>query len=134
MEKSISENGLIKGLPASAGEIEGPAKFLYTVDETTAWQDGDILISRFTSPEWMNVLTKVGGVVTAFGGLLSHTAIVARELGIPCVVGIGYDGLNKIKDEKFLKVDGNHGIVTIKNNSSQQNILFKQKSKSNVER
>lgn len=134
MEKSISENGLIKGLPASAGEIEGPAKFLYTVDETTAWQDGNILISRFTSPEWMNVLTKVGGVVTAFGGLLSHTAIVARELGIPCVVGIGYDGLNKIKDEKFLKVDGNHGIVIVKNNSSQQNILFKQKSKSNLER
>lgn len=73
---------MVRGLPASAGEIEGPAKFLYTVDEKTDWNEGDILISRFTSPEWMNVLTKVGGVVTAFGGLLSHTAIVARELGV----------------------------------------------------
>lgn len=109
-----ANNKTVKGLPASAGEVEGPAKFLYTVDEKTEWNDGNILISRFTSPEWMNVLTKVGGVVTAFGGLLSHTAIVARELGIPCVVGIGYEGLNKIKDEKFLKIDGNQGIVFIK--------------------
>ena len=66
----------------------------------------------FTDPDWMDVLTKSSGVVTAIGGFLCHTAIIAREMGIPCIVGIGSDSMKKIWDEKYLAVDGTKGIVS----------------------
>lgn len=66
----------------------------------------------FTDPEWMHILTKSSGIVTAVGGFLCHTAIIARELGIPCVIGIGQN-MKKIWNEKIIKIDGTEGYVSV---------------------
>ena len=68
-------------------------------------------MSWYTDPEWMNILSHSSGIVTAVGGFLCHAAIIARELGIPCVIGIGGDAMKKIWNEKELTVDGSNGLV-----------------------
>ncbi len=101
-----------KGIPVSPGYVEGPAKFVRRVTDITHWNDKDILMAWFTDPDWMNILTKSSGVVTAIGGFLCHTAIIAREMGIPCIVGIGSDSMKKIWDKSYLCIDGTKGIVS----------------------
>lgn len=116
--KNITPNDdrSFKGIPVSPGYVEGPARFVRRIEELDKWNDGDILMAWFTDPDWMDVLTKSSGVVTAIGGFLCHTAIIAREMGIPCIVGIGSDSMKKIWDEKYLAVDGTKGIVSTEKN------------------
>ena len=102
-----------KGLAVSPGKVEGKAKFVRKINELDKWNDGDILMAWFTDPEWMDVLSKSSGVVTAVGGFLCHTAIIARELGIPCIVGIGGDAMKKIWDKTYLSINGTTGIVSV---------------------
>lgn len=103
----------IKGISASVGQIEGIARVILDVDQEYTFDQGDILVTKFTSPEWLPILVKAGGVVTAHGGPLCHTAIIVRELNIPGVVGIGEENLAKITNGMKIKVDGSAGIVTI---------------------
>lgn len=107
------EEGVYRGIPSSPGVVSGPARFVNAryIDQLTDWNDGDILMAWYTDPEWMNILSHSSGIVTAVGGFLCHAAIIARELGIPCVIGIGGNAMKKIWDEKNLTVDGNQGIV-----------------------
>lgn len=107
------EEGVYRGIPASPGVVTAPARFVNAryIDQLTDWRDGDILMAWFTDPEWMNILSHSSGIVTAVGGFLCHAAIIARELGIPCVIGIGGDNMKKIWEEKELMVDGTNGIV-----------------------
>ena len=67
----------------------------------------------YTDPEWMHILSHSSGIVTAVGGFLCHAAIIARELGIPCVIGIGGDNMKKIWEEKELTIDGTNGTVKV---------------------
>ncbi len=101
-----------KGLAVSPGVVEGPAKFVRKINELDSWTEGDILMAWFTDPEWMHVLSKSSGIVTAVGGFLCHTAIIAREIGIPCVVGIGGDAMKKIWDRTYLSINGTTGVVS----------------------
>ena len=114
------KNRDFKGTPASSGYAEGSAKFVRTIKELDKWNDGDILMAWFTDPDWMDILSKSSGVVTAIGGFLCHTAIIAREMGIPCVVGIGGDSMKKIWDKTYLSVDGTTGIVSTKKMENQK--------------
>jgi phosphohistidine swiveling domain-containing protein len=72
--------------------------------------DGDILVCETTDPSWVSLFLVAGGVVTDFGGMLSHGPIVAREVGIPCVCGT-QNASHRIKDGQQIRVDGNHGTV-----------------------
>ena len=121
VEPQISRKNIVtpdedtyRGLPVSPGKVSGKAKFVRKINELDKWDDGDILMAWFTDPEWMHVLTKSSGIVTAVGGFLCHTAIIARELGIPCIVGIGGNSMKKIWDKTYLSVDGTMGIVSTK--------------------
>lgn len=109
----IDEEGVYRGIPASPGVVTAPARFVNAryIDQLTDWRDGDILMAWFTDPEWMNILSHSSGIVTAVGGFLCHAAIIARELGIPCVIGIGGDNMKKIWEEKKLTIDGTNGTV-----------------------
>lgn len=109
----VEQEGVYKGIPASPGFVSGPARFVNSryFDQLTDWRDGDILMTWYTDPEWMNVLSHSSGIVTAVGGFLCHAAIIARELGIPCVIGIGGDNMKKIWEEKEITVDGTNGTV-----------------------
>jgi len=102
----------VKGLPASPGTYEGRARVIDGPDQFARIEKGDVLVTRMTSPSYNVLLPLLGGVVTDRGGLLSHAAIVAREYGLPAVVGTT-DATKVIPDNARVRVDGASGVVTV---------------------
>ena len=107
-----STTGEIKGLAASPGVVEGPARFVASLEEFDQVQEGEILVCRMTNPAWVVLFTKITGLVTEAGGTVSHPAVVAREFGIPAVVGTGNAG-ERIKTGDRVRVNGATGVVEI---------------------
>jgi phosphohistidine swiveling domain-containing protein len=109
-EPAVVSEGQIGGLGASPGVATGVARVIRGPDEFGKLDNGDILIAPFTNPIWTPLFAIAGGVVTEVGGMLSHGAIVAREYGIPAVMGI--QGVTELVPEgQVVRVDGNNGIV-----------------------
>jgi phosphohistidine swiveling domain-containing protein len=104
--------GEVKGLAASAGVVEGPARYVQSLDEFDQVQDGEILVCRMTNPAWVVLFTKISGLVTEAGGAVSHPAVVAREFGIPAVVGTTNAG-ERIATGDRVRVNGTTGVVEI---------------------
>ena len=107
------ETQTIKGTPGAAGIIKGRACVVRSYEEARArLQAGDILVAPNTSPMWTPFFSIVAGIVTDTGGMLSHTACVAREYGIPAVVGTGV-AVTQIPDGALVEINGEKGVVTI---------------------
>jgi len=106
------DNNEIRGFAASSGVVEGPARIVKSVEEIARLQKGDILVCQVTNPTWAPVFQKIAAAVSDIGGSMSHAAIVAREYGLPAVVGTG-SATSRIKDGQRIRVDGARGIVTI---------------------
>jgi pyruvate,water dikinase len=104
--------GEVRGLAASAGVVEGPARYVHSLDEFDQVKDGEILVCRMTNPAWVVLFTKIAGLVTEAGGAVSHPAVVAREFGIPAVVGTTNAG-ERIKTGDRVRVNGTTGVVEI---------------------
>src|SRR5262249_54417895 len=104
----------IKGFAASSGVAEGVARVVKSVDDIGRLRHGDILVCQVTNPTWAPVFQKIGAAVSDIGGSMSHAAIVAREYGLPAVVGTG-TATHTIKDGQRIRVDGGRGVVTILN-------------------
>ncbi|HEX2023930.1 MAG TPA: PEP-utilizing enzyme [Acidimicrobiales bacterium] len=102
----------VRGQGASAGTYEGPARVVHGAAGLARIQQGDVLVTVTTSPAFNVVLPLVGAIVTDRGGMLSHAAIVAREYGIPAVVGSG-DATQRVPDGAVVRVDGDSGEVTV---------------------
>jgi phosphohistidine swiveling domain-containing protein len=102
----------LTGAAASAGQAEGPARVVRDIDDIGAVRDGEVLVCTITSPAWAPIFPKVRAAVTDIGGVMSHAAIVAREYGMPAVVGTGM-ATSRIRDGQLLRVDGSTGVVTI---------------------
>jgi phosphohistidine swiveling domain-containing protein/tetratricopeptide (TPR) repeat protein len=102
----------IHGLPAAAGIVEGIARIVLGPEEFDAVKKGEIIVCKMTNPAWVVVFSKIKGVVTDTGGVLAHTAVVAREFGIPGVVGTG-DATYRIETGNRIRINGNTGVVTI---------------------
>ena len=98
------------GIGAGTGKVRGPAAVLEDVTECQRLRGGDVLVARQTDPGWGPVFPLIKGLVLERGGLLSHGAILAREFGIPSVVGVK-DAMRLITDGRLLEVDGNLGRV-----------------------
>ena len=109
-EASTTENSFV-GVAASRGTVIGKPIYLEGLDEVDTFEDGSILLTDYTDPDWVPIILRSSGIITAEGGFLSHTAIISRELGIPCVTGLGYDAIEKLKDEEQIEVNGNNGSV-----------------------
>jgi rifampicin phosphotransferase len=111
---SEAEHGeqLLRGLAASPGVYEGPARLVAGPAEFDRIVQGDVLVTQATSEAFNILLPLLGAIVTDSGGLLSHSAIVAREYGIPGVVGTR-DATERIVDGARLRVDGNAGEVAV---------------------
>jgi pyruvate,water dikinase len=107
-----SSTGEVRGLAASPGVVEGPARFVASLDEFDQVRDGEILVCRMTNPAWVVLFTKIVGLVTEAGGAVSHPAVVAREFGIPAVVGTTNAG-ERIKTGDRIRVNGSSGVVEI---------------------
>ncbi|MEO0062807.1 MAG: hypothetical protein RLZZ08_1367 [Pseudomonadota bacterium] len=102
----------LKGFAACSGVVEGPARVVKSVSEIGRLQQGDILVCQVTNPTWAPIFQKISAAVSDIGGSMSHMAIVAREYGLPAVVGTG-TATQKIKDGQRIRVDGGRGTVTI---------------------
>jgi pyruvate, water dikinase len=102
----------IKGFAASSGVVEGIARVVKSVDEIGRLHQGDVLVCQITNPTWAPIFQKIAATVSDIGGSMSHAAIVAREFGLPAVVGTG-TATQKIKDGQRVRVDGGRGVVTI---------------------
>jgi phosphohistidine swiveling domain-containing protein len=107
-----SVDKFIRGQPGSAGRVEGLVQRIDSPDEGERLQPGEILVASTTNVGWTPLFPRAAAVVTDIGGSLSHAAIVARELGIPAVVGCG-DATDRLKTGDRVLVDGRQGIVEI---------------------
>ncbi len=102
----------LRGLPAGGGTGRGRARCLSDVAESGRLAPGDVLVARQTDPGWGPVFFLLGGLVLERGGLLSHGAILAREYGVPTVVGVP-DATARIEDGARVEVDGDRGVVRL---------------------
>ncbi|MFC9556335.1 PEP-utilizing enzyme [Rhodococcus sp. NPDC056960] len=102
----------IAGIGASSGVVEGRARLATDADDDDLFEDGDILVCRITNPSWTPLFTLVEAVVIDIGSTASHGAIVARELGVPCVINTG-NGTRAIRTGDRIRVNGTAGIVTV---------------------
>jgi len=102
----------VRGFAASRGVVEGTARIVKSVKEISRLQPGDILVCQITNPTWAPIFHTIAAAVSDIGGSMSHAAIVAREYGLPAVVGTG-NATSRIKDGQRIRVDGGRGVVTI---------------------
>ena len=99
------------GLPVSSGIIEGRARVVLNMQDADL-EAGDILVTSFTDPSWTPLFVSIKGLVTEVGGLMTHGAVVAREYGLPAVVGVE-SATKLIKDGQRIRVNGTEGYVEI---------------------
>ncbi|HEV2752895.1 MAG TPA: PEP-utilizing enzyme, partial [Solirubrobacteraceae bacterium] len=111
-EEAATPPRTVRGIGASPGIVEGRARVLAGPDEMDLLEPGDVLVATSTSEGFNQVLPLLAGIVTDSGGLLSHAAIVAREFGIPGVVGCRI-ATREISDGAIVRIDGERGEVRI---------------------
>lgn len=99
------------GLPVSSGVIEGRARVIINMKDADL-EDGDILVTSFTDPSWTPLFVAIKGLVTEVGGLMTHGAVIAREYGLPAVVGVE-NATKLIKDGQRICLNGTEGYVKI---------------------
>jgi pyruvate,water dikinase len=104
--------GEVHGLAGSPGVVEGVARNITTLDEADQVQDGEILVCQMTNPAWVVLFTRIGGLVTDAGGVAAHPAVVAREFGLPAVVGTS-NATASIRTGDRVRVNGSTGVVEI---------------------
>lgn len=103
--------GAIAGLPVSSGVREGRARVILNLKDAVL-EEGDILVTSFTDPSWTPLFVSIEALVTEVGGLMTHGAVIAREYGLPAVVGVG-DATKLIEDGQRIRVNGTDGYVEI---------------------
>lgn len=103
--------GAIAGLPVSSGSVEGRARVILNLEEAEL-KEGDILVTTFTDPSWTPLFVSIKGLVTEVGGLMTHGAVIAREYGLPAVIGVE-NATKLIKDGQRIRVNGTEGYVEI---------------------
>ncbi len=103
--------GAIAGLAVSSGVIEGRARVIINMEDADL-EEGDILVTPFTDPSWTPLFVSIKGLVTEVGGMMTHGAVIAREYGLPAVVGVE-NATRLIKDGQRIRVNGTDGYVEI---------------------
>ncbi|CAN5852191.1 phosphoenolpyruvate synthase [soil metagenome] len=101
---------LIRGLPAAPGTTTGAVRILRSPEQGSALNDGEILIAPMTNPDWLPTIRRASGLVTETGGMTCHAAIVARELGVPCIVG-ARGAIDILADGMTVTIDGATGEI-----------------------
>ncbi|SMQ77622.1 phosphoenolpyruvate synthase [Bacillus sp. OV166] len=101
----------IVGLPVSSGVIEGRARVILNMEDADL-EDGDILVTAFTDPSWTPLFVSIKGLVTEVGGLMTHGAVIAREYGLPAIVGVE-NATKLIRDGQRIRVNGTEGYIEI---------------------
>lgn len=102
----------VRGTGASAGIARGPARVVIDQSAFGTVQPGDIIVCPSSNPSWVPLFAIAGGLVTDTGGVLSHAGVVAREFGLPAVVGTR-EGTARIADGRMVEIDGSSGVVRL---------------------
>lgn len=103
--------GAVAGLGVSSGTVEGRARVILNMEDASI-EEGDILVTAFTDPSWTPLFVSLKGLVTEVGGLMTHGAVIAREYGLPAVVGVEH-ATRLIKDGQRIRVNGTDGYVEL---------------------
>ncbi len=110
VEPEIRAPVLLAGAAASPGIASGPVKIIPDASQIDRVYDGDIMVTEMTTPDFVPAMKRAAAIVTNRGGRTAHAAIVSRELGIPCVVGVE-EGTTALRDGQVITVDGSHGKI-----------------------
>lgn len=108
----FNQTSILRGIPASEGTVQAKAVVAKDLKSISDWHTGAILITVNTDPEWVPLMMKASGIITSEGGILSHAAIIARELGLPCVTSV-VNAVEKIKTGQEIRINGRLGTVEI---------------------
>lgn len=108
--ENLPDNAIV-GLPVSSGVIEGRARVILNMEDADL-EEGDILVTSFTDPGWTPLFVSIKGLVTEVGGLMTHGAVIAREYGLPAVVGVE-NATKLIRDGQRIRVNGTDGYIEI---------------------
>jgi pyruvate,water dikinase len=109
---SQSDDAIVHGVPASPGRATGPVRVIRDSLQFDDFQDGEVLVAPLTAPAWTDLFGRAAAVVTDVGSALAHASIIAREYGIPAVVGCG-DATARLRDGQVVTVDGSTGNVEL---------------------
>ena len=104
-------SGALVGLAVSGGIVEGRARVVRNIAEADL-EPGDILVTAYTDPSWTPLFVAIAGVVTEVGGMMTHGAVIAREYGLPAVVGV-QRATERIRDGQRIRLDGTDGYVLV---------------------
>ena len=110
--------GALVGLAVSSGTVEGRARVIRDLAQADT-EPGDILVTTYTDPSWTPLFLNIKGLVTEVGGLMTHGAVIAREYGLPAVVGVE-QATDLIRDGQRIRVHGTDGYVEILHDSGQR--------------
>ena len=112
MEAAAEEGRvLVRGLGAAPGAASAPVRVISELAQAGELNDGDVLVTHMTAPDWVPLMRKAAAIVTDSGGMTCHAAIVSREPGIPCVAGSG-DATEKLRDGEVVTVDATQGVAS----------------------
>ena len=103
--------GALAGTPVSIGVIEGRARVILKLEDAIV-EEGDVLVTKFTDPGWTPLFLSVKGLVTEVGGMMTHGSVIAREYGIPAVVGVE-NATKLIREGQRIRINGSEGYVEI---------------------
>jgi pyruvate,water dikinase len=106
------QGNALKGIAASPGTVTGPARIVNGPEDFAKMQTGDVLVAPLTTPAWTPLFARAAAIITDVGGPLSHGSIVAREYGIPAVLGTGA-ATKRIQNGQIITVDGSSGVVSL---------------------
>lgn len=104
-------DGALAGIAVSSGVVEGRARVVLNMEDADV-EEGDILVTVFTDPSWSALFVSVKGVVMEVGGVMTHGAVIAREYGLPAVVGV-QDATTRIRDGQLIRLNGSEGYVEL---------------------
>lgn len=107
-----SDEAIVHGVPASPGRATGPVRVVLDSSRFQDLEEGEILVAPLTAPAWSDLFSRAAAVVTDVGSALAHASIIAREYGIPAVVGCG-DATSRLRDGQMVTVDGSTGNVEL---------------------
>jgi rifampicin phosphotransferase len=110
--KPVSPDAVLVGEPASPGRASGTVRIVRGPDDFRSFRDGEVLVAGLTAPAWTPLFGRAAAVVTDGGTLAAHASLVAREYGIPAVVGAGEATL-RLRDGQAVTVDGSAGTVEL---------------------
>ncbi len=103
--------GALIGNPVSPGVVEGPVRVIHN-PQTETLNPGEILVAPFTDPGWTPLFINASGLIMEVGGIMTHGSVVAREYGIPAVVGVR-EATNTLQTGQLVRIDGNRGIIEL---------------------